>query len=394
MLWLTVVSSIHAQRTITRAQAIQIALDGSTRVAALASDTVAANAQLGAARAYPNPTMTVGYSKSVPQDHLTVEIPLDIPTVRHTRIRAAAATQTSAHYAFLADRAAIELDVDTLYTRAEMALSRLDASNATALDANQLWQLTEARFAAGDASDLEVQLARVNAEQLASVAAGDTADATDAALALQAAMGISADTLIYQPPHSIEVSFTAMRSDRLPLIAPRVAAAAATLAAAQQTLALQRASVFGTPAVQIGVEARDPTGAEHGLLPTIGVALPIPLFNRNGGQISAARAAVDRSRAELATAHVEAISQLDRAYRARASAVTRSVRDGRAAISADSVLILSRKAYEEGEMTIADVLQAQRTYREVLAQNQKDLATVLVNDAIIRIYTGQPVTQP
>src|SRR5580704_4676638 len=181
VLWLTAVSSLYAQHTITRAQAIQIALDYSARAAALASDTAAANAQFSAARAYPNPTLTVGYSKSVPQDHLTVEVPLDLPPVRRTRIRAAAAVRASAHHAFLANRAAIELDVDTLYTRAEIALSRLDASNATALDANQLWQLTEARRAAGDASDLEVQLARVNAEQLASVAAGDTADAVDAA---------------------------------------------------------------------------------------------------------------------------------------------------------------------------------------------------------------------
>ena len=44
-------------------------------------------------------------------------------------------------------------------------------------------------------------------------------------------------------------------------------------------------------------------------------------------------------------------------------------------------------------MTLADVLQAQRTYRDVLAQGESDLATMMVNDAIVRVYTGQPVRQ-
>ena len=48
--------------------------------------------------------------------------------------------------------------------------------------------------------------------------------------------------------------------DHLPLVAPRIAAAEGALAAAKHTLALQRASIFGTPAIQVGVEARDPTG--------------------------------------------------------------------------------------------------------------------------------------
>ena len=192
VLWLAVVSPLSvlsAQRTITRAEAIRIALDHSARAAALASDTVAADAQLRAARAYPNPTFTAGYSKSVPQNHFTVEIPVELPTVRRARTRAAAATRASIHNAFLADRVVLELDVDTMYTRAALALHHLDASNATALDARQLWQLSEARRTAGDASDLDVELARVNAEQLASVASGDTAAATDAMLELQAAMG-------------------------------------------------------------------------------------------------------------------------------------------------------------------------------------------------------------
>ncbi|HXC25873.1 MAG TPA: TolC family protein [Gemmatimonadaceae bacterium] len=396
VLWLAVVSPLSAQPTLTRAEAIRIALDHSSRAAVLASDTTAANAQLRAAHEYPNPTMTVGYSKSVPQNHLSVEVPIELPAVRRARIRAAAATRTSAHHTFLAGRAAIELDVDTLYTHAQVAVTHLDASNATALDAHQLWQLTEARRTAGDASDLDVQLARVNAEQLASVASGDTATAVDAMLELQAAMGVTSDSLLYHLPPILEGAATPVsrRLDRPPLVAPRVAAAEAALAAAQQTLTLQRASVFGTPAIQVGVEGRDPTGSERGLLPTVGVVLPLPLFNWNGGQIAAARADVDRSRAALAVARLEIASQLERASRARASAVTRSVRDGQAAISADSVLLLSRKAYEEGEMTLADVLQAQRTYRDAWAQYQNDLLTLLVNDAILRVYTGQPVTHP
>jgi cobalt-zinc-cadmium efflux system outer membrane protein len=317
---------------------------------------------------------------------MTLDLPLDLPPIRRARIRAAAAAQTGAHYTFLADRAAFALDVDTLYVRAQVALARRDASAATARDAAQLLTLAEARRAAGDAADLDVELARINADQASSVAAGDSAEALDALLEWQAAMGVSSDSVRYAPTSEMEPATGGTDVPVPPVVTPRVAAAEAAVTAAQATVHLQRASRFGIPALQVGFDAHDPT--EHGLLPLVGITLPLPVFNHNGGEIAAAHADLQRAQAELTLARLDAATQLTRAQHARVAALSRVTRDSAAVASANRVLTLSRTAYQEGEMTIADVLQAQRTYRDGVVQYQNDRLALFVNDAIVRMLTG------
>src|SRR5689334_23484577 len=48
-----------------------------------------------------------------------------------------------------------------------------------------------------------------------------------------------------------------------------------------------------------GFETGDPSGSEPGILPTFGLSLPLPLFNRNRGPIAQLEAERQRARAEL-----------------------------------------------------------------------------------------------
>src|SRR5947208_133744 len=79
----------------------------------------------------------------------------------------------------------------------------------------------------------------------------------------------------------------------------------AALAAGERALALERRSVFAAPSVQVGFETGDPTGAEPGVLPTIGISLPLPLLSQNRGAVALAAARRDRARAELEVARRE-----------------------------------------------------------------------------------------
>ena len=176
------------------------------------------------------------------------------------------------------------------------------------------------------------------------------------------------------------------------MTAPRVAAASAALVSAQETLALQRRSVFGAPAIQLGVEGRDPTGSERGVLPTFGVALPLPLFNRNQGEIGVARADVQRAQAELGTARLEASAQLARAYRTRTAAESRVARDETIVVAAARNTALAARAYSEGEMAIADVLEARRAQRDAQAQLVSDLVAAKLGAALVRVLTSTGVT--
>src|SRR5689334_2737447 len=75
--------SARAQLTpMTRAQALETALDRGARLGVARADTAVAAAQVVAARVRPNPSFNASYSKSVPNFHYTFDIPFDFPTLR------------------------------------------------------------------------------------------------------------------------------------------------------------------------------------------------------------------------------------------------------------------------------------------------------------------------
>src|SRR5438270_5084021 len=84
-----VAAPLSAQTPISRAEAVRTALDRGGRLAVARADTSVAGAALIAARARPNPSLTASYSKSVPNYHFNVDIPLDYPMLRQLRIRSA-----------------------------------------------------------------------------------------------------------------------------------------------------------------------------------------------------------------------------------------------------------------------------------------------------------------
>jgi len=391
---LSAVPILHAQQPLSRSEAIQTALGKSVLVTAISADTLAAAARLRSAREYPNPSLTMSYSKDAPQNHFSFDVPLDLPGIRGARVRAADAARASARFGFLAARAAIELNVDTMYTTAQGAALRAALSHATAVDAAKLLSDTKTRRDAGDASDLDVNLAEVSAAQAENAANADSLEAVDTRLELQAAMGLRGDTVVVSLRDSL-----AAPSTRIAPVAPdvtrtpSVAAASAAVTSAQQTLVFQRRSVFGVPSIQFGADAKDPTGAEKGLLPTVGVALPIPFFNRNGGAIEAAHADVTRAQAELAIARLNAATELARAYRTQSVAVSRIERDHTIMDAATRNVSMAERAYTAGEMAIGDILETRRAQHDAQAQYVTDLVAANVASALVRVLTANGVTQ-
>src|SRR5437867_4690820 len=192
-LWsVSLVEFVFPQQPVTRADAVAAALARGARAAFGRADTAAAAAVLHGARLYPNPTLSATYSQDVPHYHVIADLPLDLPWLRSARIGAAASARDAARYGFAFERAAIRFDVDTAYTGALAALARARLSRRNARDADSLLQMAEVRRQAGDASDLDVRLAAVNAGQLENVAADDSVAAVQAHLSVQLAMGLPA----------------------------------------------------------------------------------------------------------------------------------------------------------------------------------------------------------
>ena len=383
---------VAAQQPVTRAEAIATALARGARAAFGRADTARAAGVLRAARAFPNPSLAATYTKDVPHYHYIADLALDLPWLRSARIGAAASARDAARYGFAFERAALRFDVDTAYTRALAAAAHARLSRRTASDADSLLRMARLRREVGDVSELDVRLAEVNAGQLENVAVDDSLAALDALLGVQLAMGLPADTpgitladSLVPPPDS------APDDAGEPL---RVAAAAASLSSEQRALTLAHRSFMPAPSVQVGIERSDPAEPSGTLLPTVGLSLALPFFNWNGGEIAQARAARDRAQADLDLTRREAAADLSRARRGLVAALTRLARDRRLLASADRVAGMSLRAYAEGAIPLANVLEAQRNAREALGRYVDDVA--LANDAAgaVRLLTATAAAQP
>jgi cobalt-zinc-cadmium efflux system outer membrane protein len=376
---------------LTRAAAVHEALTRAPAGVVLAADTAIAFAQTLVARALPNPSLSASYSAAPPNYHFTADLPFDFLWLRDARVQAARLGQLAARYRYSFGRAALALDADTAYTGALAALARARLSSRTSIDSDSLLQMAIARRNAGDASELDVQLATVAAGQQANAAAADSVTAVAAILDLQAILGMATDRILVtlvdsltDPPDENQVS--------PPTSALPVAAATAALDAADISAKLEHRSVWAGTGLTLGVETSDPeTGSK--LLPLVGISLPLPFFNQNRAGIALAEANRSLAAGELALARIETASLITRATREREASLRRVERDRLTLAAADRVASMSLTAYREGAMALPAVIEAQRAAREIETTFIDDLAAAWIATAELRLFTMPATSQ-
>ena len=374
----------RSQAPVTRAQAIESAVSRGARAAVARADTLVAAAQLLTARSWDNPSLAATYSKSLPSYHTIVDFPLDITGLRGTRVQAAQAGRLASQYRFEFERATAALDADTSYTRALAALARVRLSRRNARDADSLRRMAVIRRDAGDASELDVLLATVNAGQAANLAIADSVTLISTIFDLQTVMGLDTTRIAIVPSDSLTMPPTTP-PNAVPEVALPIAAARQALTAADLSVRLQRRSLFTPFSLQGGVEWGDPS--TPGLLPTVGVSIPLPLLNRNRGPIAQAEAERERARAELSLALFQTQATIGRARRERAVALEKLQRDQVLVASANRIAAMSLVAYREGAQGLPAVLEAQRNAREILSQYINDLTDAWIATATLRLFS-------
>jgi cobalt-zinc-cadmium efflux system outer membrane protein len=384
-------ASMAGQTPLTRTGALQTARERGARLGVAQADTAVAGAAVIAARARPNPSLTGSYSKSFPNYHFALDIPIDFPGLRQTRIRSAELGLQAAQLKFQFTSATIALDADTTYTHAIAAREKLALSRRNALDADSLLHMVQRRRDAGDASDLDVDLAQVNAGQQENLAAADSLTWISALLDLQSVLGMISDRLEIDATDSLTAP-----PDPVAPGATTLSETAASLSFESATLAakLQHRSIFSTPSISLGFENHDPS--QTGLLPTFGLGIGLPLFDRNRGAIAQAEAERARAAAELTLARVQSRNEIAHALRERENALSKVARDRLLVASANTVVSKSLTAYREGASSLPNVLEAQRSAREVLSQYIDDLANAWIATAELRVLalTPSPSSQP
>jgi len=149
---------------------------------------------------------------------------------------------------------------------------------------------------------------------------------------------------------------------------PQLASWTAELQKRQAALELARAGAIPDVTAGLGYKhTRETEENDHALV--AGVSIPLPLFDRNQGEIRKARYSLLRARAQRRAVEVGLHTGFEKAYQALASAHSEALalRD-EVMPAARSSYEASGKSFEQGKSGYLDLLDAQRTFVEVREQ--------------------------
>ena len=336
--------------------------------------------------AFPGPSPTVGLSR---ETSTYVTVPLEPLFQRAPRIHRAEADVRSAEIALLAARREVALEAARVFYRVALAQVPLDVLEENRRGIERLVSYNQSRVTEGATAEVElirvqveldraatnvalseVDLAKSRAELWPFLSAGPPSGAL-APLRVVVPSGGSARTLL-APVNTFVTQARERRSE--------VLSAGARVSAASAETAVQHALTVRQIGATFGFKR---TEGDNSMI--AGLSVPVPLFDRNRGEVQRATGELLAARQELAWTERIVAAEVEGAYyaaerlSAQVSTLAPSFLD-----RADEANRITLGAYQEGAATLLQVLDAARaladarlTYsRAVLAQHESlfDLA--------------------
>ncbi len=156
-------------------------------------------------------------------------------------------------------------------------------------------------------------------------------------------------------------------------------------ASRQTAFQLEKKQNIPDPSFSVGV--RDFRESGHQAM-VAGISLPIPVFNRNSGNIARASSEIAKTEHDAKQAKLNAEKALHEAWLEWQSAHAEATElQTRILPSAEKALTLSRQGYERGRFSFLEVLNAQRTLAEAQEQHVNAQQRQLNAKAIVERLT-------
>jgi cobalt-zinc-cadmium efflux system outer membrane protein len=384
---------------------VRRALSSNAEISAVRLDIERSRARLRQAGLYPNPTIdfeqTTGRwtgSAGERETSIGFALPLDLGGVRRRRVDLARA-ELEATEAEVADRERkLIAEVRTAYAEAMAALRELEITeNLNNLDV-QTARVVEVRVNEGESAPIELNLLRTEVERLRARRALVEGRLQVGLLRLRALSGIppgeplrlgedlSRPTLA-EPPASAEAAIDIalrMRPDlKLAQLLEEVAQAGLKLARAQGR---PDATAFSRFSNSSSVFDNTPVGVlrDRDKLLTFGVAIGIPVFNRNQGAKAEAETAIMQARKRREFVETLVRSEVAGAYaRYEAASATIAILEHGVLARSQQNITAVRGAYEIGAFRVTDLLveqrrfvDAQREFVEAMTERYRALADI------------------
>jgi len=250
------------------------------------------------------------------------------------------------------------------------ATVRLASDNLQSID--ELERLSRLRAEKGEIAELE--LLRIQTQRFAFER--DLADARQAVqvakIALRTAMGPEAVARDFDVAGELVFRDVALDRDRLlqqSLERPDVRAAEAGREKARADVNLARANAWWDFAPQVQYQR---IGSDNTF--GVGISLPLRVFDRNQGEIERAQAGIERADHVRDAAITQARSEVETALAAVLTEREKARRLGDVYLPrAERVRSTVDFAYRRGGLSVLDLLDAQRTYRETALEHVRAL---------------------
>lgn len=343
---------------------------------ALTAASARREAAVGAARqeaALPNPVVewrqeNVG-SPLQPDRFLTVIQPLDLAGRRLALRAEAGLVDERAVAESVTVARAVEAAAARAYWRASLARALGDLAAAARADAERLAVVERDRAREGAVAGLVAMRAEVEAERARLAEATARAEWQRARAALASAVGIDAAAL----PEIPAMPLASLTAAPVPTVAAAHAAALerrsdlaalrAGVEAARRRRSAERRATVPDVSLQFGtMQSAGFTGR------TVGVAVPLPLLDRNAGGRARAAGALRVAEAELRAAENAARAEADGAV-AGLSALLAADGPGADSLAARAAAVarIAEAAYADGGVTLLELLDARRAHADALA---------------------------
>ena len=356
----------------------------------------ASDGYLRQARAWPNPSLEISFGRGHARDgsgartesqfHLVQTI--ELAGIRRWRARLAEANLRGAGIDRALAGIAVDSALDRLVYSALLEERRAEIARESAGVAARLHDLSARRVELGEASPLEAVKAR--SEQFAR--RNNVLAAEGALAASRSALNLFCGGLLTEG-YRIAESLASAGGDDLPadlaerLLArnPLLLGTAIAVEKAQARVEISRREALPGIDVFVGHEIELDRMAS-----SVGAGLTIPLWNRNRGAVAAAMAEEAGSAANASVLAIEleiSLEQASAAYRT-ALATVRLHDEGWAAASRQA-LNIATFSFENGEASLLDVLDAQRSYLEAtLAEAESRAGLALARSEIEALIAG------
>ena len=357
-------------------KAIELALEGSPEVAAATRQWEATEGQVLQGRARPNPELAYSLEDARSRTRTQswqLNLPVELGGKRAARTKAAEKSREQAQAQLNELKAALRANVAAAYFDVLTAQERLVLAKDSVALAKSSTDTVAKRVAAGKVSPVEESKARVAEAGIRVELAQAASEQRNALSRLFALLG------------KIEAPFTVLegKAENLPPVpkladlqslissSPAVVLARIEVDRRKALTDLEQSKRVPDITVSAGIQRSNET--QRNIL-LFGVSVPLPVFDRNQGNLLEALKLEDKARDELQGATVRLHSEVAQAQE-RLSTIAAEVQSLRQDVlpGAKSAYDAATIGFENGKFNFLEVLDAQRTYFTAKSQYLKAL---------------------